>query len=311
MDDPQLYAIPDQSGRIALVTGANSGLGLQVATRLALAGAKVVMACRNPDRAAAARARVEAAVGATGGDPDVTVLALDLASQSSVHEAAETARAELSHIDLLVNNAGVMAIPRTLTDDDWETQLATNHLGHFALTGLLADLVEASARPRVVTVSSNAHLIGRIRFDDIDGARHYSAWLAYGQSKLANLLFTLELQRRLTAAGARTMAVAAHPGWTVTNLWTSGRGLTSGPLKGMYDACNRLLGQSDAMGALPTLHAATSPHVTPGGYYGPGGPFGMRGYPVPAGCMPWARDREVARRLWRLSEERTGVAYPI
>jgi NAD(P)-dependent dehydrogenase (short-subunit alcohol dehydrogenase family) len=305
--DEHRYAIADQSGRTVLITGANSGIGLQAARRLAEAGANVVLACRDPRRAE--RAVAEVAGVARGGE--VSTVACDLASLASVRAAAARVRDQVAAIDVLVNNAGVMAIPRRVTEDGFEAQLATNHLGHFALTGLLVDLVGASGAGRVVTLSSEMHTIGRMRFSDLDGERFYQRWLAYGQSKLANLLFTLELQRRLEASGSSAIAVAAHPGWAATNLQTTGRGLTGGAMKAVVDGANRLLAQSPQMGALPTLHAATSPHVTGGGYYGPGGLFGMRGYPVPCGRSRAARDGESAHRLWAVSEERTGVVYPL
>ncbi|MEZ5145346.1 MAG: oxidoreductase [Acidimicrobiales bacterium] len=307
MAQPSDYVVPDQSGRTALITGANSGLGLQTAIRLAEAGATVLMACRNPDKAAAALDTVARAAP----DADVVTVPLDLASLASVREAAEEVRAGRDRLDLLVNNAGVMAIPRTLTEDGFETQLGTNHLGHFALTGLLIDLVMATPHSRVVNVSSTAHKMGRMRFDDLMGERRYERWSAYGQSKLANLLFTFELQRRLTAAGSATIAVAAHPGWSATHLQTSGRGVTGGPMLAATELANRVFAQSDAMGALPTIHAATSPDVIAGGYYGPNGLFEIQGLPTQVVPTVRARDVDAARRLWARSEELTGVRFDV
>ncbi len=307
MAQPSDYVVPDQSGRTALITGANSGLGLQTAIRLAEAGATVLMACRNPDKAAAALDTVARAAP----DADVVTVPLDLASLASVREAAEEVRAGRDRLDLLVNNAGVMAIPRTLTEDGFETQLGTNHLGHFALTGLLIDLVMATPHSRVVNVSSSAHKMGRMRFDDLMGERRYERWSAYGQSKLANLLFTFELQRRLTAAGSATIAVAAHPGWSATHLQTSGRGVTGGPMLAATELANRVFAQSDAMGALPTIHAATSPDVIAGGYYGPNGLFEIQGLPTQVVPTARARDVDAARRLWARSEELTGVRFDV
>ena len=305
MADPHDYLIADQTGRTALVTGANSGLGLQTSHRLAQAGATVLMACRNPDKAAAALDEVRR--GAPGAD--VSTVALDLASLDSIRAAADQVRTGHDRLDLLINNAGVMAIPRSRTADGFETQFGTNHLGHFALTGLLIDTVMATPHSRIVTVSSTAHRIGRIRFEDLDGERHYERWSAYGQSKLANLLFTFELQRRLTAAESGTIAVAAHPGWSATHLQTSGRGVTGGPMLAMSNLANRLFAQSDAMGALPTLHAATSADVIAGGYYGPGGLFEVQGFPAPVSPNGRARDAATARELWTRSEELTGVRF--
>ena len=307
MAKPTDYPIADQTGRTALVTGANSGLGLQTSRRLAQAGATVVMACRNPDKAATALDDVRRAAP----DADVSTLALDLASLASVREAAAQMQAGHDHLDLLINNAGVMAIPRRETADGFEAQLGTNHLGHFALTGLLIDTVMATPHSRVVNVSSNAHKMGRIRFDDLMGERRYERWSAYGQSKLANLLFTLELQRRLTAAVSGTIAVAAHPGWSATHLQTSGRGITGGPFLTLNNLANRVFAQTDAMGALPTLHAATSPDVIAGGYYGPSGPFEIQGLPTQVNPSARARDAAAARELWARSEELTGVRFDV
>lgn len=305
MPDPEAFPIPDQTGRTALVTGANSGLGLQTTIRLARAGAHVLMACRNPDKAAAALEEVRAkAPGST-----VKIVRLDLASLASVREAAEKVRTQHDTLDLLINNAGVMAIPRSTTEDGFETQFGTNHLGHFALTGLLLDLVTSTPQSRVVTVSSNAHRMGRMRFDDLMGERRYQQWLAYGQSKLANLLFTFELQRRLTATGSATIAVAAHPGYAATHLQTTGRGITSGPALAMNNLANRIMAQSDVMGALPTLLAATSADAIAGGYYGPRGLFENRGMPKQVVPNRRARSASDARELWTRSERLTGVKY--
>jgi NAD(P)-dependent dehydrogenase (short-subunit alcohol dehydrogenase family) len=307
MPEPHDFVVPDQSGRVALVTGANSGIGYQTALRLAEAGATVLMGCRNADKAAQAEASLRAAVPGAS----VVVVPLDLASLDSVEAAAEAVRAGNERLDLLIDNAGVMAVPRDETAEGFELQFGTNHLGHFALTGRLLDLLTATPDSRVVAVSSNAHKMGRIRFDDLMGERRYERWTAYAQAKLANLLFALELNRRLEASGSSTRAMAAHPGWSATNLQTSGRGVTGGPWKRIYDLANRIVAQSDAMGALPTLMAATSPTAVGGGYYGPSGIGEVKGLPTQVTPSKAARDPEVARRLWTVSEELVKVSYPL
>jgi NAD(P)-dependent dehydrogenase (short-subunit alcohol dehydrogenase family) len=305
MPKPSDLTIPDQSGRTAVVTGANSGLGFHTASRLAAAGAAVILACRNLDKAEGARSRIaELAPGA-----DVRVQSLNLSSLDSVRAAADELHDQVDALDLLINNAGVMAIPRATTADGFEMQIGTNHLGHFALTGLLLDLVLAAPKSRIVSVSSSAHKGGRIRFDDLQGERRYQKWRAYQQSKLANLLFTYELQMRLAAVGAPTIAVAAHPGWAATNLQTTGRGVDHGLGLRMNELGNRIMAQSDEMGALPTLYAATSPDVVGGGYYGPDGPFELRGMPERVQSTKRSHDVADARRLWDVSEALTGVRY--
>jgi NAD(P)-dependent dehydrogenase (short-subunit alcohol dehydrogenase family) len=296
--------IPDQRGRTAVVTGANSGIGFQAARALAEHGARVVLAVRDPDKGEAAAERV--VMGAPqAARPEVR--RLDLADLASVRAFAEAFGEPL---DLLVNNAGVMALPRRTTADGFEMQFGTNHLGHFALTGLLLDRLLERPGARVVTVSSGAHRTGRIRFDDLQGERRYQRWLAYGQSKLANLLFAAELQRRATAAGLDLLSVAAHPGYASTNLQVRGAQMDGSTIKEQGALLlNRLVGQSEEMGALPTLYAATAPDVRGGGYFGPDGPFEGRGHPRPVGRSGAARDEAVARRLWEVSEELTGVRY--
>jgi NAD(P)-dependent dehydrogenase (short-subunit alcohol dehydrogenase family) len=283
--------IPPQTGRTAVVTGANSGLGLATARALAAAGAHVVMAVRDPARGAAA------AAGIPG---DVEVRALDLADLESVRGFA---RNWTGRLDLLINNAGIMAVPAGVTVDGFELQFGTNHLGHFALTNLLLPQVT----DRVVTVSSTMHRIGTIVLDDLDWQRRpYSAERAYGQSKLANLLFTLELQHRLSAAGSAVRATAAHPGWAATNLQSHSG---SRAKDAVMAAGNLLFGASAEQGALPTLFAATV-DVPGGSYLGPGGRFGFRGAPAPAGRTAAARDGAMAERLWAASAELTGVDFP-
>jgi NAD(P)-dependent dehydrogenase (short-subunit alcohol dehydrogenase family) len=301
--------IPDQSGRFAVVTGANSGLGLIIAQELARAGARVVLACRNTEKGDAAAARIRATVPGS----EVEVGRLDLADLSSVREFAERTAAETPELDLLVNNAGVMAAPRRQTADGFELHIGTNHLGHFALTGLLLDPLVGAAEARVVTMSSEGHRGGRISFDNLQGKRRYQRWLAYCQSKLANLLFAYELQRRAEAAGLRLRSMAAHPGYSATNLQSAGVGMggsTSGRLQGAVMAVtNRLIAQSEEAGALGALRAATDPAIPGGSYVGPAGMGGTRGYPEVVGSSGRSKDPETARRLWEVSEELTGVRY--
>jgi NAD(P)-dependent dehydrogenase (short-subunit alcohol dehydrogenase family) len=287
--------IPDQSGVTAIVTGANSGIGRAAAAALAAKGAHVVLAVRNLDKGkAAADLIARAHTGA-----DVSVQELDLTSLESIAEAAHALRSGLDQLDLLINNAGVMMTPKSTTRDGFELQFGTNHLGHFALTGQLFDLLLATPLSRVVTVSSMGHRAGRIRFDDLQSERRYSRTAAYGQSKLANLLFTYELQRRLD--GTDTAALAAHPGGSDSEL--------SRHLPGVVQLAFQPLSQSTDMGALPTLRAATDPNASGGEYYGPGGFAEMRGFPELVNSSARSHDVDVARRLWTVSEELTGVTF--
>jgi NAD(P)-dependent dehydrogenase (short-subunit alcohol dehydrogenase family) len=295
-------SMPDQSGRVALVTGANSGLGLVTARELARKGARVVLACRDLGKGEQARRGIQADVP----DAVIELEELDLASLDSVRALAERFRQAHGGLDLLVNNAGVMATPRGRTRDGFELQLGTNHLGHFALTGLLLDTLEDRADARVVTVSSGAHRFGRIAFDNLGGDRRYFRWRAYGQSKLANLLFALELDRRLRAAGSGVKSVAAHPGWAATNLQHSGPPKLD---ELVMSVGNRVIAQSDEMGALPTLYAATEPGLEGGAFIGPDGVAEQRGHPKRVSPSAAARDSEVARRLWEVSEKMTGVRF--
>jgi NAD(P)-dependent dehydrogenase (short-subunit alcohol dehydrogenase family) len=301
--------IPDQSDRTALVTGANSGLGLRTSEALARAGADVILACRDPERGR----RALEAVSGQGGSGTVELLELDLADLGSIRAAAEEVGARERPLDLLVNNAGVMAPPRRETADGFELQFGTNHLGHFALTGLVLDRLLAAPAPRVVTLSSLAHRAGRMDFDDLDWQRRYSRWPAYGRSKLANLLFAFELARRARSANSRLSSIAAHPGYSGTNLQSSGPGMgvpLLGPLvKVVASASNAVLAQSDRQGALPTLYAATSPDAENGDYIGPSGPGEWRGSPDQVGSSGRANDIPDAERLWAVSEERTGVRF--
>ena len=299
--------IPDQSGRTVMVTGANSGLGLQTAKELAGAGATVLMACRNVEKAEAARDEIAAAHPGA----ELEIVALDLSDLGSVASAAETVSSRPGGLDVLINNAGVMVPPQRRTDDGFELQFGTNHLGHFALTGGLIETLLASRAPRVVNVSSVAHRAGKMDFDDLNWSKGYSRWPAYGRSKLANLLFTLELARRAEAAGTSLIAAASHPGYAATNLQTAGVGLgTVGTLlKPFMKVGNLLFAQSDAMGALPSLYAATAPGVEGDDYFGPDGVGEQRGHPTRVGRTGRAANGEDARRLWEASEELTGVTF--
>jgi NAD(P)-dependent dehydrogenase (short-subunit alcohol dehydrogenase family) len=295
--------IPSQAGRTAVVTGANSGLGLVAARELARAGANVVLACRDTAKAEdAARS-----IGVEVADAAVAVEALDLASLDSVRSFAERISADRPGVDLLINNAGVMAPPRQTTADGFELQFGTNHLGHFVLTGLLLGGLEGREGARVVTVTSTAHRFGRIHFDDLQWERRYGRWRAYGQSKMANVLFALELDRRLRAAGSTVGSLLAHPGYAATNLQSA-----SPPLfdRTILAVSNRLLAQSAEMGALPELYAATRPNLDSGLFIGPDGFDEQRGHPKVVAPVRAGRDEEVAKRLWSVSEELTGVSYP-
>jgi NAD(P)-dependent dehydrogenase (short-subunit alcohol dehydrogenase family) len=296
--------IPDQTGRVAVVTGANSGIGLPAARDLAGAGARVVLACRNVDKGAAARREIEAAVP----DAAVEVGELDLGSLDSVRAFAERFSADHDRLDLLINNAGVMAPPRGETSDGFELQFGTNHLGHFALTGLLIGAMEGRADARVVTVTSSAHWYGRINFDNLHGERRYSRWLAYGQSKLANILFALELDRRLRAAASAIRSLAAHPGYAATKLQSTGPPALESVV---FAVSNRVFAQSADMGALPTLYAATYPGLEGGTLVGPGGIAEQRGHPKPVKPRGVAHDEALAQRLWEVSEELTGVRFQL
>lgn len=298
--------MPDLTGRTALVTGASSGLGLQTALGLARAGARVLMAVRDAARGRAALQRVQAEAPGRSAEQ----VGLDLADLASVEACAGTVGERTSRLDLLVNNAGVMALPPRLSADGFELQLATNHLGHFALTGRLLPLLLAAPSPRVVTVSSQAHRLGRVDLHDLQSLRRYDPWQAYGRSKLANLLFTAELQRRADAAEVGLTSAAAHPGWAATNLQRTGPAM-SGSRVGVAASAvaNRLFGQSDRAGAWPLLYAASMPDVRPDDYYGPGGPVEWRGHPRRVGRAPAARDAETGRALWETSERLTGVTF--
>jgi NAD(P)-dependent dehydrogenase (short-subunit alcohol dehydrogenase family) len=297
--------VPDQSGRVAIVTGANAGLGYDTAAVLAEKGAQVVLAVRNLDKGNEAADRIRKA----SPNADVSTRELDLTSLDSVRKAADELRAAHPRIDLLINNAGVMYVPtRETTDDGFEMQFGTNHLGHFALTGQLLDNMLPVEGSRVVTISSVGHrILARIHFEDPQLERKYNRVEAYGQSKLANLLFTYELQRRLTAKGTPTVALAAHPGFSNTELMR----YLPGPLRNLPDFVWNLVAQGAAMGALPTLRAATDPVAQGGQYYGPDGIGEVKGHPKVVASSAQSHNEDIQRRLWTLSEELTGITYPV
>ena len=288
--------IPDQSGHTALITGANSGLGLETARTLAQRGARVVLACRTLERAEQARqALLRDSLG------ELISLQLDLADLVSVRRGAAQLADQLGAIDLLINNAGVMAPPRQLSAQGFELQFAVNHLGHFALTQQLLPVLRPGAR--VVHVSSGASYFGRIAFDDLQGEQRYDAWAAYAQSKLANVMTALELQRRLDAQGAEVRSLAAHPGLARTNLQPTSVAARGSRVEALAYRLMDPLFQSAAMGALPQLLAATAPAAKPGGFYGPGGLGNLKGYPKACRIAPAALDAAACTRLWDVSEE--------
>src|SRR3984957_8322935 len=296
--------IPDQSGRVAVITGANTGLGYETALALAGHGAHVVLAVRNLDKGKDAASRI----AASSANADVKLQELDLTSLESVRAGAAQLRADYDRIDLLINNAGVMWTPKSTTKDGFELQFGTNHLGHFAFTGLLLDRLLPVAGSRVVTVSSTGHrILADIHFDDLQWERSYNRVAAYGQSKLASLLFTYELQRRLKLKGAPTAALQAHPGGSDTELTRNIPRL----LKPVVDVVWSTFSQSAEMGALPTLRAATDPSAQGGQYYGPDGLGEQRGYPKVVKSSEKSHDETRQRRLWQVSEELTGVTYPV
>ena len=300
--------IGDLTGRVALVTGANSGIGYEVAAALGQHGAHVILACRDPERARRARDKLESELDRSSFE----LLELDLADLTSVRRAADDVLEDHARLDLLVNNAGVMGAPHRLSVDGFELQMATNHLGHFALTGLLLDTIVTTERSRVVTVSSHLHRIGRLHLDDVPGAAARNTWVAYGTSKLANLLFATELARRLEVAGLATRSIAAHPGWTRSNLAGNGASLGSNRVsRKLAGVVGTTCGQPAAAGALPILCAATSSAVRSGQYVGPARLFGLAGPPRVERPSARARDADAAARLWRASEDLTDVHYSI
>ena len=288
--------VPDQHSRTALVTGANTGIGYDTALALAKRGAHVVLACRSRERGADAARRMEAEQPAGS----VQFLPLDLGNLASVRMFAKTFLARYERLDLLINNAGVMIPPLSKSEDGFELQIGVNYFGHFALSGLLFDRLTATPGARLVTVSSTASRQGRIDFDNFHGEKPYKAWREYCQSKLANLLFSLELQRRLDREGHALIATAAHPGWTSTDLQRH---------SGFFGFFSPIFGMATNQGALPILYAATAPEAEAGGYYGPDGFLEMRGYPAPAQIPPRAQDTQTAQRLWETTEKLTGITF--
>jgi len=289
--------IPDLNGKIAIVTGANSGIGYEVARALARKDAIVILACRDTQKGQTAIEQIDQDYAKAKAE----YLQLDLSDLASVRRFADEFTSNYSRLDILVNNAGIMVPPFAKTADGFELQFGTNHLGHFALTGLLLDLLICTSQARVVTVSSGGHRFGKIDFNNLNAEKGYDRQRAYAQSKLANLLFTYELQRKFAEAGADAFAVAAHPGWTVTNLQVHWR---------MTWMLNPFIGQKPQMGALPVLYAAAAPDVQGGDYYGPGGWQELGGYPTRVRSSDRSHDTAVAARLWKISEELTGVRYP-
>lgn len=290
--------IPDQSGKVVIVTGANSGIGYEATRALVKHGATVIMACRNLEKGESALKQI------LSENPrgQLDLLKLDLADLSSVQEFAEKFLGEYDRLDILINNAGVMATPYGKTNDGFELQFGINHLGHFKLTSLLFDLLKRTHNSRVITVSSYAHYFGRMNFNDLNSERFYQKWMAYGQSKLANVLFGYELQRRVSHNGRNPISVVVHPGYAATNLQHTTT---------LFSMLNPIFAQSQEMGALPTLYAATSPDIRGGEYIGPDGFLGQRGYPHQAMSSSPSRDPDDAQQLWEVSEKLTRIQFEI
>lgn len=289
--------IADQAGRVAIVTGASSGIGFETARALAAKDARVVVAVRNAEKGDRAVGKIKTEYPAA----EVLTMPLDLADLASVRRFATAFEEGYDRLDLLINNAGVMMPPYSTTKEGFELQMGTNHLGHFALTGHLMDLLMKTEGSRVVNVSSVAHRTGGLDFADLDWkTRRYNPQKSYGDSKLANLYFTYELERKLADRPEGPIVAAAHPGWTATDLQRH---------SGLFQFLNRFFAQGPAMGALPTLRAALDPGVSSGDYFGPSGLLQFKGYPRKVGSNKRSHDREIAAKLWSISEERTGVRY--
>ncbi len=298
--------IPNLDGKVAIVTGANSGLGLESARVLAKHGAHVIMACRDTRKAETAKAGISEA----GFEDRLEIRELDLSRLASVRAFADGIKQDYEKLDILMLNAGIMALPRKVTEDGFEQQFGVNHLAHFALTGLLLPLLEASPEARVVAVTSIASFMGKLEFDDLMGERRFSRYDAYGQSKLANMVFIRELDRRLKQAGSSITAVAAHPGYTATNLQHTTRGQSPNPIERIvYPISNANLAMRVEKGALPQLYAAVAPDVEGGAKYGPDGLFQGWGYPTKCKQARRAHSENDGRRLWDVSEALTGVHY--
>ena len=297
--------IPSQKGKLAIVTGANSGIGFYTTRGLALSGARVIMACRNAEKAEQAAQMLRTQIPGA----QVDLIPLDLSSMESIQAFADTYRAQFEHLDLLINNAGVMALPLRKTAEGFEMQFGVNHLGHFALTGQLLPALLAAPAARVVTVSSMVHLFSRINFANLNAEQRYRKWSAYGQSKLANLLFAYELERRLEAANAPVISVGTNPGYTSTNLQLAGPQMADSRLaEGIQRFANRTLAQSAGTSALTSLYAATAPDVQGGDYIQPA-VLTIWGYPTHSQSSRASRRQEDAARLWQISEEMTGIEY--
>ena len=298
--------IPDQTGKNIIVTGANSGLGYQTSLELVKKGARVILACRNEEKGNLAASRISNQVP----NAVLEVLSLDLSDLSSIRFFVKKFSEKYNKLNVLVNNAGVMALPQLQTADQFEMQFGTNHLGHFALTALLFPILKETANSRVVTLSSLMHKFGKINFDDLNCEKSYAKWKAYGQSKLANLMFATELQKKLDIHDIKMLSLAAHPGWSATNLQTKGAELEHARVtKKLNELANKLLAQSASIGALPSLYAATSPKVKPGSYYGPGGWLKMHGHPVEEKINRKLVDPEISGKLWLKSEELIGIKF--
>ena len=290
--------IPDQTGKIAIVTGANSGLGFEVAKVLARKGAHVIMGCRNIEKAEEAHNQIISEEG----NVSLEIIQLDLSDLASIREFAKKFSEKHQHLDILCNNAGIMMTPYQKTVDGFELQLGTNHFGHFALTGLLIDKLMNTENSRIVTMSSFGHKRGKMDFDDLNWEESYKRIGAYGRSKLANLLFAYELQRRLEAKGSKTISLASHPGWTRTNLQRN---------VAIFRALNNVFSQKPEMGALPMLYAATAPEAEGGDYFGPDGRLGWKGYPKKVESSEDSHNMEDAKKLWKISEKLTGIVLNI
>ena len=290
--------IPDQNGRVAIVTGSSSGIGYETARVLAEKNATVIVAVRNLQKGNAAVEKIKI----SHPNANVKVMELDLASLESVRSFAKIFRNDYSRLDLLINNAGVMMPPYSKTADGFELQFGTNHLGHFALAGLLIDMVKDTPESRIVNVSSSSHHYGELNFDDLNWEnRPYKKMKTYGDSKIANIYFTYELQRRLDVNGSKTLVTAAHPGWTATELQRH---------VGLLSFLNNFFSQDITMGALPTLYAAVAEDVQGGDYYGPSGWKEMRGYPKKVQSNELSHDKKIAQKLWEVSEDLTGITFP-